>query len=47
MSAIYNLIKSGGKRRHAPAQDYAIPEATHHPNLPYIDDPPVQQFSNF
>jgi hypothetical protein len=48
-STIYNLIKSGGKRgrRQHAAADYSIPEATHHANLPYIDDPPVQQFSNF
>jgi hypothetical protein len=49
-SAISQLIKnrrSRGRGRQAAAADYSIPEATRHANLPYIDEPTVQQFSNF
>ena len=50
LSSISALIK---RRKHQPrtqasaAADYTIPEATNHSHLPYIDEPPVQQFSNF
>uniref|UniRef100_A0A915EMW6 Transmembrane protein n=1 Tax=Ditylenchus dipsaci TaxID=166011 RepID=A0A915EMW6_9BILA len=47
-SSIVECIKGQRKNRgRAAATDYSIPEATRHSNLPYIDDPPVQQFSNF
>ncbi|KAI1725412.1 hypothetical protein DdX_02070 [Ditylenchus destructor] len=47
-SVFTSCIKGQRKSRgRAAAADYSIPEATMHSNLPYIDDPPIQQFSNF
>ncbi|CAD5213529.1 unnamed protein product [Bursaphelenchus okinawaensis] len=51
-SSIAQLIKrrhgsARQPRRQNVAGDYSIPEATQHASLPYIDEPPVHQFSNF
>jgi hypothetical protein len=49
-SSIAQLIKNrrrGPRERQTAAADYSIPEATRHANLPYIDEPVVQQFSSF
>lgn len=48
MSALTQCIKRRRPRKNSNiAGGYSIPEATRHSNLPYIDDPPIQQFSNF